>query len=279
MPLAWGDTRFIGKLETVEVSRMDPINYELLAVKLGDAIKWERSVNEIERIAQATIGLSRKQYQHPNITSVRAQTIYDYIKTLESVRMPEDEKRRRIHQLVTELIPDEGNKVRLELLRMIGVARAVPAGPPNFASLVNDCALEEVLRYRWAEIQKCLDSGAYLAALVMMGSLLEGVLLAVIAMHPKEAYSCKACPKGRDGQPLQSGNWSLHHLIEVAHECGWIERDARDFSQELRDYRNMVHPWHQRMKNFRPDEDTCSICWQVVRAALNDLEKNLAARG
>jgi hypothetical protein len=39
----------------------------------------------------------------------------------------------------------------------------------------------------------------------------------------------------------------------------------------LRESRNIVHPYVQRLSKDRPDGDTCRICWQVVRAAVADL--------
>ena len=45
----------------------------------------------------------------------------------------------------------------------------------------------------------------------------------------------------------------------------------RAFSQSLREYRNLVHPWEQRERGTTPDADTCRIGWEVVQAAMNDL--------
>jgi len=147
----------------------------------------------------------------------------------------------------------------------------VPLEPPDLSLIVNDPSLETILRQRWTDAQKCLDANVYLAALIMMGSLLEGALLAVVRANPAEANRTKACPKEQTGKPRPLHQWSLSGLIDVAHECGWIQADVKEFSHALRDYRNMVHPWQQRAVGMTPDEDTCSICWQVVRAAVNDL--------
>jgi hypothetical protein len=55
--------------------------------------------------------------------------------------------------------------------------------------------------------------------------------------------------------------WTLNDLIEVGHQCGWIEADVRDFAAALRDYRNLVHPWEQRERQVTADADTCAIAW------------------
>ena len=44
-----------------------------------------------------------------------------------------------------------------------------PLPPPAFLSLGVEPGIGDMLRERWDEVQKCMDSGAYLAATVMMG--------------------------------------------------------------------------------------------------------------
>jgi hypothetical protein len=63
----------------------------------------------------------------------------------------------------------------------------------------------------------------------------------------------------------------LGSLIEVAHQVGWLGGDVKRFSHALRESRNIVHPYVERLHAERPDLDTCSICWLVVRAAVADL--------
>lgn len=169
----------------------------------------------------------------------------------------------------------EGVKPRLRA----ATARALPVIPaarspvvmPDFASLIGDAKLAQTLAARWVEAQRCVEAGAHLAAIVMMGSLLEGLLLAVARLWPAEANQARSAPKDVHGRVRPVHRWSLQDLIDVAHERGWLQRDAKDFSHLLRDYRNLVHPWQQRSMMVVPDEDTCAICWQVVRAAANDL--------
>ena len=144
--------------------------------------------------------------------------------------------------------------------------------PPNFQKLVSDATLADILSFRWEEAQKCVRAGAYLSVVIMMGSILEGVLLYKIEQDLKAANQTKACPKlGKTGKPKPIQDWGLSALIDVAHELGWLEGDVKRFSHALRDSRNIVHPYVERLYRERPDVDTCSICWQVVRAAVADL--------
>ena len=142
---------------------------------------------------------------------------------------------------------------------------------PDFVRLVGEGRLAEVLSLRWQEAQKCVAAEAYLAAVVMMGSILEGVLLHKIEANPSLGNRAKASPKDRTGKPRPFHEWGLSALIDVAHELRWLQGDVSRFSHALRESRNLVHPYMERLAQDRPDQDTCSICWQVVRAAVSDL--------
>jgi hypothetical protein len=143
--------------------------------------------------------------------------------------------------------------------------------PPDFTRLIQDQSLADILVFRWLEAQKCFRAEAHLSAVVMMGSILEGVLLHKVEQNFKIANQAKSSPKDRTGKPKPIHEWGLSSLIDVAHEVGWLQGDVKRFSHALRDSRNIVHPYVQRLYNERPDSDTCSICWQVVRAAVSDL--------
>lgn len=94
----------------------------------------------------------------------------------------------------------------------------------------------------------------------MLRSVLEGALHDVVRQRPAEAYRSPSSPKGQNGKPRDSTAWKLAELIDVAHACEWIELDARRFSRQLRDYRNMVHPDRELVDAHHPDEDTVAIC-------------------
>ncbi|HSV74968.1 MAG TPA: hypothetical protein VLH79_14505 [Chthonomonadales bacterium] len=142
---------------------------------------------------------------------------------------------------------------------------------PDFEHLVGDPPLAGILKSRWAEAQRCFRADAHLSSVVMMGSILEGVLLHKVECNMKTACQAKAVPRDKTGLAKPSHEWSLSALIDVAHEVGWLQGDVKRFSHALRESRNIVHPYFQRVLKERPDGDTCRICWQVVRAAVADL--------
>ncbi len=142
---------------------------------------------------------------------------------------------------------------------------------PDFRRLVSDPLLADILTFRWAEAQRCFRGGAYLSAVIMMGSILEGALLYKVKQNLDRAKRANAAPRDKTGAVRQIQDWSLSTLIDVAHEVGWLHGDVKRFSHALRESRNIVHPYVQRTLRDRPDGDTCRICCQVVRAAVADL--------
>ncbi len=133
---------------------------------------------------------------------------------------------------------------------------------------------------RFKEAGRCRSNEAYLAGIVMLGSALETLLLGILLENPKGRQSATKAPHDNKGKIVPIFDWNLHSLIEVAHELRWIDRDARDFSHLLRDYRNLVHGGHQFSKNpAPPSQHTCQICWTVAEAAVNDIREHLKVAG
>ncbi|MFB0562955.1 MAG: hypothetical protein ACETWM_17290 [Candidatus Lokiarchaeia archaeon] len=152
----------------------------------------------------------------------------------------------------------------------------IPIPPPDFINLKLEPGLGEILSKRWNETQKCLDAGGYLAATILMGSLLEGILLSVLQKYPEDANMSRVAPKDpNSGKVKYFAEWSLSDMINVSHDLGWIDLDVKKFSHSLREFRNLIHPYQQIALKTFPDKDTCEISWHVVQAAINDLSKKL----
>jgi len=147
-----------------------------------------------------------------------------------------------------------------------------PQPPPDFLALNLESGIGEILSERWVEAQRCVDARAYLAAIIIMGSLLEGLLLGICQRSPAIANTCPCAPKdSKTGKVKHFAEWSLAEMIDVAHNIGWLGLDVKRFSHALRSFRNLVHPYEQMATRANPDEDTSKISWLVVQAAVNDL--------
>jgi hypothetical protein len=142
---------------------------------------------------------------------------------------------------------------------------------PDFNNLAQDQDLIVSLQRRWSEAQKCMTAQAYLAAVLLLGSVLEGVLLAIIKRQPADANRSERSPKDAQGRVKNFREWTLHDCIEVAFDCRWLHGDRLRFSHALRESRNLIHPHQQIALREWPNESSCGICWEVVNAAIADL--------
>ncbi|MFI1918668.1 DUF4145 domain-containing protein [Nocardia sp. NPDC020380] len=126
----------------------------------------------------------------------------------------------------------------------------------NISDIVTDTVFARQLRERLDEAYTCWQSGAPTAAIILLGSVLEGVLYDVAVNHSAGGK-----------QPTDH----LQTLIARARDEEWIGRDVADYADVLRNHRNLVHPKKQWKELYRPEDDLVRIAWNVVVAALNDL--------
>ncbi|MBE8477387.1 hypothetical protein [Streptomyces justiciae] len=130
----------------------------------------------------------------------------------------------------------------------------------TMADIIADQRMAALLGRRLDEARTCFANGAHVAAVIMLGSLLEGVLLT--AVQERDATLL-----GRKGP----NNMNLGELIDICYKARWIDADVTNFSHALRDYRNFVHPHREFREAHTPDRDTLNVSWYVVNGALNDL--------
>lgn len=175
----------------------------------------------------------------------------------------------------------DGVKPKLKLIKPQFVEQVEepdlkPLPPPDFLRLTLEPGLGEILADRWEEAKRCFNAEAYVASMIIMGSMLEGMLLAVLQRFPSEGNKCKAAPINPNTCKVKYfADWSLSDMINVAHEANWIDLDVKKFSHSLREFRNLIHPYQQMVIKTSPDKDTCEISWLVVQAAANDLARKL----
>ena len=149
------------------------------------------------------------------------------------------------------------------------IPTGAPDQPPDFPKLISDSAMIAILKRRWQEAQICRDAPAPLAAIVMMGSLLEALLLARANRLDDKSVLFKAKSAPIDSatkKPLKLQQWTLRHYIDVAHELDWIGNSAKDVGETLRDYRNYIHPEKELKHNMHLTEQDARMFWVVFCA-------------
>jgi len=163
---------------------------------------------------------------------------------------------------------------------VVGEAGGAFGGTPVFGApddldarlrrLIGDPEVIEILVDRAEQSRLAQAAGAHLLALFGIGSLVEGLVLAVLLERlphlEKQGFA------GRKGT-VPADRAGLDLLLETAHAHKLIELDAKDFMDPVRNFRNYIHPRRQAAQSFRPDHDTVALCWGPVHAVLNDLER------
>jgi hypothetical protein len=139
---------------------------------------------------------------------------------------------------------------------------------PDFSPLVGDATMRAILERRWDECQKCLGAGADLAAIVMMGGLLEALFVArANRMANKSAlFKAKATPlDSKTKKPIDLRDWTLGPYIDVGHELRWITKSGKDVAAVLRDYRNYIHPEKERSHGIVLTPHDSAMLWDVTK--------------
>ena len=137
-----------------------------------------------------------------------------------------------------------------------------------------DSRVTEILKQRIIEIQKNIETKSSLSAVILCGSVLEGILLGMATKYMREFNSSPASPKNRETNKVKPfPDWTLSNFIDVAYSVGLIGLDVKKYGHSLRDFRNYIHPYQQLSSEFSPDIDTALMSWQVLQSAINDLIK------
>ncbi len=135
-------------------------------------------------------------------------------------------------------------------------------------------SLKQILESRITEINNCINANANLAAVILIGSTLEGLLLGYAMKFPKTFNASPVAPKDDNGKIKTFEKWTLSDLINTANNIGLLEEDVQKHSHSVRDFRNYIHPKKQLTTLFIPDNNTSLISLHVLKACINQLIKN-----
>jgi hypothetical protein len=233
-----------------------------------EAAGWRRVGEPDGGRRQWTLGLLRQRRRDPEALRQVLLRLADPREYLDN-----DEVRQQVVTELNQLLALEGYQItylgsRPDLVTQTPTLNRLTMQSPaqltgGLADIVSDPEFGRQLQSRLDEASACWKSGAFTAAIIMLGSILEGVLYDVaLARHTQ-------------GKPPTD---HLETLINLAGKNGWIATDIVGYAHVLRDHRNLVHPKKQFTQRYSPEDDTVLIAWNVVVAALNDLGKDPAPR-
>lgn len=95
---------------------MQEINFRHIATLIGDILKYSTSVNEIDRIGQSILRVNKENFPNTAITSVRAQTLFNWVLSLAKTPLDSTERIKRLISFCLELTPEQDKKTTIEFL-------------------------------------------------------------------------------------------------------------------------------------------------------------------
>lgn len=152
-------------------------------------------------------------------------------------------------------------------------------GTVDLSALPSALTATDVVQARLAEIDRAMKADAPLSVIFLVGSTLEGLLAELAVAQAPTFATSGAAPRGRDQKvkPIQS--WTLSELIAVAKDIGMLSTDVAEHADQVRNFRNYIHPRQQLKENFSPRIETARIAQQVLVGALKDLESLHSSKG
>jgi len=171
------------------------------------------------------------------------------------------------------------NVLKLSAAPQLPQPATTPDLPPDFSPLISDAQMKAILERRWVECTACVAANAPLAATVMMGGLLEGLLLARVNSAPNKTakdriFKATAAPKDKQNSTLPLKDWTLQHFIDVAREMGWISQTVKDIGVVLRDYRNYIHPHREHSHGISLAPGDAAILWEISKTISREVLKS-----
>lgn len=165
---------------------------------------------------------------------------------------------------------------------VLGKPPSIPSGPlsgplntTGFDRFMSDDDSED-LADRWEEARFCLDSGATLASIIMLGGVLEGVLGGLLKTASASDLATKGeAPKTNKGVMKPMSQWTLEDRIKVARNLCLIDQSSADHADRARDYRNHAHPGKGRLNKFTA-RDARRIA-ELVNEVCDELRISVAA--
>ncbi|GAC70430.1 hypothetical protein [Gordonia soli] len=152
-------------------------------------------------------------------------------------------------------------------------------GTVDLSALPSALTATDVVQARLAEIDRAMKADAPLSVIFLVGSTLEGLLAELAVAQAPTFATSGAAPRGRDQKVKPTQSWTLSELIAVAKDIGVLSTDVAEHADQVRRFRNYIHPRQQLRENFAPRIETARIAQQVLVGALKDLESLHSSKG
>lgn len=99
---------------------MNAQNYKLLAIQIGDRLKYSTTLKDIDRAAQSVFSFNYDHFPNDAITSERAQRIHDWILTLASQKMALSERNSLLEYFLDLIVFEDDKEEINNILKKAG---------------------------------------------------------------------------------------------------------------------------------------------------------------
>lgn len=157
---------------------------------------------------------------------------------------------------------------------------------PDETAAATSCGLEfieaeptrKALQLDKAEANSALAAGAWKAATVLAGSLVEALLYWALARKGREAIDTAITSLRRRSLPLPRAErdlseWSLHEYVEISAELAIIEEKTAAQARLARDFRNLIHPGLEQRRATKCGRGEALAATAAVELVIRDLAR------
>ncbi|MFT7158166.1 MAG: hypothetical protein ACI8Q1_003194 [Parvicella sp.] len=236
----------------------------LIATQIGDRLKYDTSVNEINRVGQSILKVNKETFSNDSITSVRAREIYNWIMTLGKTSMTKEDRNHRLVKFCMELAPESQKGSISEFLIANGC---------DYNTVNKDHLNDFHSRNYHPEIIK------HSKKLFLQQNYFHSVFEAVKAFN----YSVKQkAQSDKDGQDLMMAVFSLNGVLKLNSGTTETEKNVQDgvkflSSGLMRAVRNPTA--HEPAIDWPINKQECLDFLSMISFLFHQLEKSVYYNG
>jgi uncharacterized protein (TIGR02391 family) len=190
---------------------MEDVNFRLIATYVGNSIKYETTVNEIDRFGTSILKVSIEVFPNSAITSQRAQKVFNWIMSLANSAIEKSERIKRLIAFCLILTPEGKQNEVIEFLSKNGC-------PYNL--LYKDGLNEFLNRNFHSEIVK------HCQKLFLQNNFFHAVFEAAKTYNKEVKLKSQS---EKDGQALMLDVWGCTNgVLKVTHCSTQTDKDFQD---------------------------------------------------
>ena len=236
------------------------MDIRLLAIKIGDYLKYGTTLNEIDRKGGAIFRFSREEFPVDGITSSRARRVYDWLMSLAKQKLSNEERQDLIAKFCLEISPEDQQAGVISILKEFNI----PIRGSN--STLHDFLIRGFHPKVVESAKKLFGEGNY-----------SHCLLEVAKIYNSEVRAKAQSPK--DGQDLMLDVWSADRGVLKVTQCKTdtdksIQEGLKFMSAGLiRAIRNPAA--HEPTSNWNLPKEECLEVLSIASFLFRQLDKSV----